>query len=158
MAEKKKKYRRAKKNDLLMPHVADEAPAQAPDKELSEEAQRARDTVAALCRDLFGENAKKAPVQEIVKELPEEDGIVEAVDETEQEEAPSTIEDGDTYADFGEVTRNPFAFAPQTDEVLPLKEQLESSGEDFRLLLDMEYEKELGDAIGDIAALSVAMR
>lgn len=150
MAEKKK-YRRAKKNDLLMPHVADDTDMTASAQELSEEAQRARDAVAELCRDLFGEKAKK-PTAAVIAQMtePEVEGeeFVEKSDALGAELSESdTIEGTDTYSTLGENEDVPL-LPEESDIVLPLKEHLENSGEDFRLLLDMEYEKELGDAIG----------
>ncbi len=155
MAEKKK-YRRAKKNDVLMPHVADDA--QACEKELSSEAQRFQEAVDELCRDLFGEKAKKAvavatvqpPERTVKNEGEEEEALaqksVPAADE--EENTLSVIEPGDTYADPSEVEDIPLSFDDETGKVLSFKEHLEQNSNDFRLLLDLEYEKELGDAIG----------
>lgn len=145
----KKKYRRARKDDVLMPHVADDTAAQAPAGELSDEEKRARDAVALLCRDLFGTNGGTAtlvttpPVTEQVGEE-EPDGIVEEPEP--QEEASLPAEDGTYDKQDG-----------QEEEMLPVAEIMQEvaarerpgeSGHDFRLLLDLEYEKELGDVIG----------
>jgi hypothetical protein len=154
VADKKRKYRRAKKNDLLMPHVADDALRQPPTEELSLEEQRARDTVEALYRDLFGDTTQQktavmtAQAQDEVpdeEELPQEDAA-EPSDAPEEELSPE-IQD-DTYPEGEEAVSEPLFLEQNASEPISLKEQLESSGEDFRLLLDMEYEKELGDAIG----------
>ena len=153
MADKKRKYRRAKKNDLLMPHVADDALKPSAPEELSLEEQRARDTVAELCRDLFGDNAQQATALMTAQaqatdaeagDYPEEEVEVEQ----EAEELPDETQEEDTYADEEDAASEQPLPVGDPDEPLSLKEQLESSGEDFRLLLDMEYEKELGDAIG----------
>ncbi len=160
MADKKKKYRRAKKNDLLMPHVADDALKQPPLEELSIEEQRARDAVAELFRDLFGDNAgdnaQKAPAlmtAQADEDVPDKDGEVgddtEAqTDVVEEEEDLSPEAQEDTYTGEEDAASEQPLLVEELNVPISLKEQLESSGEDFRLLLDMEYEKELGDAIG----------
>lgn len=150
----KKKYRRAKKNDVLMPHVADDALVHAADEPLSAEELRVKDAVDELYRDLFGESAKReappAPVAVSEPELQEEEGegFVESEEETPLQDDLIAADESDTYpVRLGE---SEIFFEKDTEdgEILPLKEELEGRGDVFRFLLDMEYEKELGDAIG----------
>ena len=75
MAERKRS-RRARKNDLLMPHVADNTDLQVAQEELSAEERRARDAVDELIRDLFGGNAPESAVPTASSESVEE---IEAV-------------------------------------------------------------------------------
>ena len=154
MAEKKRS-RRARKNDVLMPHVADDAELQVGKAELSAEARRARDAVDELIRDLFGGNTTESAASAASSNSIEEIEQVVEVPEPVEEESSALVEESESLDPVQEPevlsmeeedieVELPF----EEEEPLSLKEQVEGSNEDFRLLLDMEYEKELGDAIG----------
>ena len=151
MAEKKK-YRRARKNDLLMPHVAEDT---APREALSAEAQRAQNTVDELYRDLFGKKPTAVatlpePDVQMPTDVEDADELVEVTDPTKVDAltSESATREADTYLPSDRGDFELFPLDSEGDEPLSLKEQMESSNEDFRLLLEMEYENELGNAIG----------
>lgn len=141
MAEKKK-YRRVKKNDILLPHVADTPKKPLSDEEIPEEKLRADRRVDDLIRSLFGDKKEGGVAVAVPTYEPETDGIVE-------EEKPSQ-ENGSEPAEPGAVSPVLVedVLAESELQELSLKDQLESSAADFRLLLDMGYEQELGEAIG----------
>ena len=139
MAEKKK-YRRAKKNDILLPHVADAPASPVSDAEQSEEKARADRKVEDLIRSLFGE--KKQGGVAVAARDEEADGIVEP-----KEPSPANEVARDGKPEAGVASAEDVLSEPELQE-LSLKDQIESSAADFRLLLDMGYEQELGEAIG----------
>ena len=86
MAEKKK-YRRAKKNDILIPHVAEDVGERAPQEELSAQAQRANDAVDAIIRDLFGKQHKKQGAA-VATLQPTEEGAAQEMEDTDASVTP----------------------------------------------------------------------
>ena len=67
----------------------------------------------------------------------------EKTDVTAEAESRTAVAEDDLS---DEETSAFFSFEDEGQTPLSLKEQMENSSEDFRLLLDMEYEKELGDS------------
>ncbi|MBO7342169.1 MAG: hypothetical protein J6U87_05765, partial [Clostridia bacterium] len=138
---KNKKYRRAKGKDLLLPFVPD-APDAPVGEKASETKQRADRTVDQLIESLFGEKSKRGGVAVMLQE--NESTPIEAVHSEPIEEAAELVaEVPEKKAEMQVLDVEPL---PITE--LSFKEEIESSAADFRLLLDMEYEQELGEAIG----------
>lgn len=140
---KAKRKRTPGKEALLLPHVSEEE-ALSEQKPLSEEAIHAEQTVELLMRDLFGQKGTEVPPEpktepQPIPDAPEEEG--EILEVPPEPELPEELPDGLTE----EAGEDAFE---EEEEPLTLKEQIESSTQDFRLLLEMDYEDELGDAIG----------
>ncbi len=133
---KNKQYRRAKKKDLLMPCVPD-AESTLTGEQASETKQRADRTVDQLIESLFGQRSKRGGVA-----LSERERTVqaEALHNRTQESVAEVVEE--------EPALQVLDVEPAALPALSFKEEIEASVADFRLLLDMEYEQELGDAIG----------
>lgn len=151
MARSKKK--RQGDAGLLLPHVSEDAlPQQQP---LSEEAQHAKATVDLLVRDLFGaKEAERSPDIPIPSHVsggnvrpPEEGEAVQAPVPEAQADADADVDEDAVLAVEQELEEERIPLE-EVEEPLTLREQIESSVEDFRLLLQMDYEDELGNAIG----------
>ena len=151
----KKRKRRRIGDNVLLPYVSDEA-AKPNESALSDEARRANEKVDSLIRDLFGEQGRAtAAVALAEREEQYGDGIVGEVRESEQDFKPNAegALEAEPLSAFSEGDENAESATSVfvddgPEEELTLKEQIESSTEDFRLLLDMDYEDELGNAIG----------
>ena len=162
---KRSKHRVRQHQDILMPHVPE--PEVEAREVLSEEARHAKETVDTLVRDLFGEKVEpRALSEEDPGSLPEEDDAVLALtgrgkgasrtarDAIEQafsaQLAELAREQGEEPGEEESVTLEPAAPAQQElpESELSFKEYIESSNQDFKLLLELGYEDELGQAIG----------
>lgn len=137
MAEKKKSQK-AKKKGVLLPDVPETAAPSVNEEETSEQKRRADRTVDQLIESLFGEKKKSGGnvvTQPEPKEIPRE---------------PIHTEQRDMVAEMPEeeLTGDALLFDEPAVQELSLKEEMEASPADFRLLLELEYEQELGEAIG----------
>lgn len=135
MAEKRR-ARNAKKKDVLLPDVPDIPDVPVSEEPASEGKRRADETVDQLIESLFGEKKKSGGVAVAVRE----EAPAQAAVHSEEEAAAK-----DVVNEWGE---EPLPFEPLAVQELSFKEEIEASASDFRLLLDMEYEEELGNAIG----------
>ena len=138
---KNKKYRKAKGKDLLLPYVPD-APGAAAGEQTSETKRRADRTVDQLIESLFGEKSKRGSAAVMLRER--ESVPSEAVHSEPIEDVTELVAEVPEHKAQIEV----LDFEPLPATELSFKEEIEASAADFRLLLDMEYEQELGDAIG----------
>lgn len=133
---------------VLLPQVTEKESASS--KARSEEEQRALDAVASIEKDLFGtmgtartkgaapKREKKTPAP-VEKESEREDALkLEELSPL----TPSLIEE-----DEGEVIEPVRRIAPEVSEVRN-RALAETAEEDFKFLLDMDYEIELGNTIG----------
>ena len=146
MAEKKKK-RGTKKNELLLPHVADIPTPSAPNEEPSEEKARADQRVEDLIRSLFGEKNQDGTVAVAMPVRTKQEEDIAKAQELSQAAFTETVEDMDISLGEAGVSLREVLSESELQE-LSLKDQMENSAADFRLLLEMGYEQELGEAIG----------
>ena len=152
----KKRGAAAKKSDVLLPHVADE-PQRDASEPLTGGALRAQRTVDGLIRDLFGKDGgvglatrEEEPIDS-VEAIDFEPFAEEVQEQAEQPPLTDTVEQPGAYPAFAQDDLKDDAEQAQSEALaqpLSFKEQIEASNEEFRLLLDMEYEQELGEAIG----------
>ena len=150
----KKRSVKSRKNNILLPHVDDAPQGALHDEEVSGGALRAQQTVDGLIRDLFGKEGgvglaargEDVPLSELdTKEVIAEEPV------QEEPTPPETLEQIGAYPAFVQDDLQMEAELAQSEgyaQPLSFKEQIEASAEEFRLLLDMEYEQELGEAIG----------
>ncbi len=146
---RKAKGHRADADTILLPHVS-ESVSQAEAEAASEEERRAREALESIERDLFGLGvSSRTPEAPAIPPSPapvtEEDE--EDEDEFEVRELPPLSA---TAADFGEDEQDlpPADGEEDAENEFKPKPLVESSGEDFSFLLGMDYEDELGNAIG----------
>ena len=135
MAEKKRSHK-ARRKDVLLPEVPDVQELPVSEEPASEGKRRADETVDQLIESLFGEKKKRGGV---------------AVAEREAADAPSEIhkeEQGAQDAGLNDWGEDVLPLEAGVVPALSFKEEMEGSPADFRLLLEMEYEQELGEAIG----------
>lgn len=133
-----------KENEYIVtPTVFDRA-AGKDGRPLSEEERRARELVESIERDLFGTRASS-----IFPDRVEESEAVEESDESTVGEVREIRTNGEQEAIYERTLES---FSPsatgESAKTKNVKLPPESTEEEFRFLLDMDYEKELGDAIG----------
>lgn len=162
---KRSKHRKRPNEKIWMPHVPE--PEVETGEVLSEEARHAKETVDTLVRDLFGETIEPRAISEPEESgFPQEDEDVPSLaprgkgasrtarDAIEQAFAAQLAElareQGEEPAALEPVTLEPAASEEQEqpESELSFKEYIESSNRDFKLLLELGYENELGEAIG----------
>ncbi|MBE6630716.1 MAG: hypothetical protein E7624_07715 [Ruminococcaceae bacterium] len=150
----KKRTAKSKKNQLLLPHVSDEATS-AEHTETDEGASlQVQQAVDGMIRDLFGKEGGVALAARTEPTAPSVtvDATVPAEEETDEQAAPApTLEEVGAYPAFIRDDLKEEAEQAQLEadaQPLSFKELMSSYPEEFRLLLDMEYEQELGESIG----------
>lgn len=116
----------------MLPDVPETQAQSVTESAPSEEKRRADKEVDQLIESLFGEKKKS--------------GV--AVVKPAKEEAPLPSDQVLIVAESPEETVEDALVAQELPPVLSFKEEIEASSNDFRLLLEMEYEEELGKAIG----------